>query len=416
RRASTAPRRGWRVLALCAGLLAALPALAVAQPSAPGLPLLASAERAPLVVVGRLDDVAPLDASAFAASLRVTRVLRGDTKPGATLTIAWEEPGRPRTPRLAAGQTVLVALEVLPSQSLWRARAQTRPGLRLIAGNGDAFWPAPAAPDVGVLAAYLALPANASAAARASALARLCDKGSDVLTTAGIAHLAASPALTGALDARATATLMHVAGEARRALNVRRAVVVLAGNARLAAAAAALERLTAPANPLAAAALTAVAQIRGGLPPAQVQDLLEQSNAQLRAVGARYATGGLAERRLPALARADSAPEVRIAAIAGLTAAHTVWGVDGCLPALADADPSVRSAAARALGGLGAAAVPALEDAARGVPALAPGAVAALALAGPSGAAALRRLAQNGPNESLRALARLALGKGPDEH
>jgi len=42
--------------------------------------------------------------------------------------------------------------------------------------------------------------------------------------------------------------------------------------------------------------------------------------------------------------------------------------------------------------------------------------MAALALAGPPGDAALRRLMQNGPNEQVRALARLALGQGPGEH
>jgi hypothetical protein len=42
--------------------------------------------------------------------------------------------------------------------------------------------------------------------------------------------------------------------------------------------------------------------------------------------------------------------------------------------------------------------------------------MAALALAGPAGNAALHRLLQDGPNEQVRALARLALGQGPGEH
>jgi hypothetical protein len=86
------------------------------------------------------------------------------------------------------------------------------------------------------------------------------------------------------------------------------------------------------------------------------------------------------------------------------------------VPALGDADPSVRSAAATTLGALGDHVVPTLERVARTQPAEARGALTALALAGPNGEAALRRLSAELPDERLRDFARLALGQGPHTH
>lgn len=389
-------------------------ALAAAQASAPGAPLLAAIERAPLIVVGRVTDIVPLDASAYGAQLRVARGLRGPIKAGDSLSVAWEEPGRPQTPRLNAGQDVLIALEDPPSQSLWRRRMQARPTLHVIAADGNAFWPAPAAPDLKALAGYVALPADAPASQRASALVTLAGLGSDTLATAAIARMAAQPDLAAQLAAKDVERLLRLAMEPHRPQGVRRAIIEIAASARWKAAIGPLQRIP-RSDPLAALALQALGQL-DALPPDQVEALLNDQRADLRAVGARYATGALAERRLPTLARADASPQVRAAAVAGLAATRTIWGVDGCMPALADADPTVRNAAVTGLGRLGAPAVPALEDVARTSPPRAAGAMAALALAGPPGDAALRRLMQNGPNEQVRALARLALGQGPGEH
>ena len=407
-------RRGWRAWGLVwLALLSFSARAARSEESAPGTPLLAAAERAPLVVVGQVERVARLDGSAYAATLRVHRALRGAVGPA--VPVAWEELARGRAPRLAPGQTVLLALDEVPSGSLWRERAHAHAGLRVIAGAGDALLVDPSPTDLRELVVYLALPPDAAPAARAAALARLADASGDALAAAALARLARAD-LAAALDAAATAALLRVAADQRRPLPLRAAVIELAAAARLQAAQQPLERLARPGGPLESEALSALGRIRGSLPPAQVEALLARRAPAVRAVGARYATGTLAERRLPELVRADSAPEVRAAAAEALAATRTVWGIDGCLPALADSSPLVRAAAAAALGRLGAPAVPALEDAARQVPAQAAGAVTALSLAGAPGAAALRRLAHDGPNEQVRDLAKLALGEGPHAH
>lgn len=402
-------------------IAAILVALSLAAPARgaetdPTRALLSAAEHAPLVVVARVGAVDTLDTSAYRAALRVTRTLRGPAAKDAELVVAWEELARGRPPRLAAGQTVVLALEDPPSASIWRNRSREHAGLRVIAAGGDALLRDPSAVDVQQLATYLALAADASAARRATALADMARASSDALTAAALARLAADAPLLAALTPDAAATLVKVATDARRPAPLRRQVIALAGRARLSGAAPALESLAAAPGPLQAEALAALAEIRGGLPAARVEALLESKDGALRAVAARYATGAVVERALPLLARSDPDAAVRIAAVETLAATRTVWGRDACLPVLADRDPPVRAAAAAALGRLGDAAVPALEHAARRTPAQAAGAITALSLAGTSGVAALRRLQQDGPTESVRDLARFALGQGPHAH
>jgi hypothetical protein len=232
--------------------------------------------------------------------------------------------------------------------------------------------------------------------------------------SAAIARLA-QPNLAAAVDAAAAAQLMNAAADAGKSLLLRRDILAFVGQARIAAATPQLERLAQRDAPLEAEALTALGQIRG-LPPAQVEELLDRKQAPVRAVGARFATGSLAERRLPQLLRQDPDPAVRAAAAVALAESHTVWGLDDAIPALADSDPQVRSAAAQALGALGAPAIPTLESVARSQPAAARGAITALALAGPQGVAVVRQLAEDHPDTRLRAYARLALGQGPKAH
>lgn len=407
------PRRGAGGVALALLFLAAPLS---AAPSAPGSALLGAAELARATVVGRVTQVTQLDRSGYAATIEVERVLGGSAERGTTLRIGWEELSSRRPPRLGDGQRVAVALEDLPAGSLWRERFPLGGGAFVIAARGDAVLVDPSAGDLDLLAGYLATAGGPGTLPGATALATIAAQGSPVLAEAAVARLASLPSLGRLLDASAVDLLMRTAADAQKPLALRREIVALAGAARLSAAAPALEALAQPTAPLEPEALMALGLIRDGLPAAQVEALLERQEPALRAVGARFATGTLAERRLPPLVRSDPSPQVRAAAAAALAGTRTIWGVDGALPALGDADPLVRSTAAEALGALGPPAVPTLETTARNKPELARGAITALALAGPDGVAALRKLAADHSDEHVRDFARLALGRGPRAH
>jgi HEAT repeat protein len=399
---------------IIAAALLCVAGVALAQPSTPGRALLQAAETARATVVVRVDEVTQLDRSGYAANVQVERVLAGAAQPGSPLRIGWEELAAKPPPRLRAGQRVLVALDDLPQASLWRQRFPDGHAL-VLAAHGDALIVDPVAGDVDLIAAYLQLGTPAPAAARSAALVRVVVGASPLLASAAVARLAALPNLAAAIDGPATAQLMTAASDAGKPLLLRRDIVAFVGQARLTAATPQLERLAQRDSALEAEALTALGQIRG-LPAAQVEELLDRKQAAQRAVGARFATGALAERRLPQLLRQDPDPAVRAAAAIALAESHTLWGLDDAIPALADPDPQVRSAAAQALGALGAPAIPTLESVARSQPAAARGAITALAMAGPQGVAVVRQLAEDHPDTRLRDFARLALGHGPKAH
>jgi hypothetical protein len=407
---------GWGGRPVAGLLVALIAATAAAQPSAPGRGILPAAETARLTVVGRIDGVTHLDRSGYAATVQVERVLAGAAQPGTGVRIGWEELAAARPPRFADQQRVLVVLDDLPAGSLWRQRFPTGSAALAVAERGDAFLPEPTSGDLDLLAAYLQLGRTAPAVVRATALSHMVAAATPALAGVAVARLASTPELGAGLDAAAVDRVLHTAADADKPLALRRAVIALAGSARLAAAAPPLEGLARPGAVLEPEALVALGEIRGGLPPSQVEALLDRPEAGPRAVGARFATGAVAERRLPPLVRGDAAPRVRAAAAQALAATRTAWGLEAAVPALADPDPQVRSAAAQALGEIGSAAVPALETVALTQPAEARGAITALTQAGPTGVAVVRRLATEHPDPRLRDFARLALGQGPHAH
>ena len=159
--------------------------------------------------------------------------------------------------------------------------------------------------------------------------------------------------------------LARIAADAERPRAQRIEVLLLLGTRAPRRNRPLIEPLAQAGAPLEPEALAALGAIGGGLPAARVEPLLDRPQSAVRAVAARYASGPLAERRLPALVRSDPDASVRAAAAITLADTHTVWGLDGALPALGDPDPAVRAAAAEALGRLGAPAVSRLEAVAR---------------------------------------------------
>jgi hypothetical protein len=393
-------------IALCL-LLAPLPA--TAQSSAPGRALLAAAETAQLAVVGRITAPSAVDRTAHVAGLAVERTAAG--VPPAAPRITWEQLGGGPA-RFADGQRVLVALEPIPSGSLWQRRFPSRDVLA-VGARGDAFLLDPSDGDVDALTAYLQLGSGTVPQVRGAALVRLAGADSSLLATAAVERLGARDTQ---LDRDSGMKLLTIAADQHRPHSLRSAILARLGASGLPSMAPEIEPLARPGSSVEAEALEAIGTLNGGLAADRVEALLDRDEPAVRAVGARCATGALAARRLPSMTRADSAPTVRAAAARALAATRTVWGIDGAVPALADPDGQVRAAAAQALAALGSLGVPTLEAVAASNRPEARGAITALALAGPDGQASVRRLATQHRDERLRDYARLALGQGPHSH
>jgi hypothetical protein len=387
---------------------------AVAQPLVAGRPLLAAGGEARAVVLGMVRTGARVDKTAYMAVLSVDSVLAGRAGEN-DQPIAWEELARDRPPRLSPGDRVLVALAELPADSLWQKRfpGDTKP--LVIAARGEAYLVNPDEASVAGVAAYLAIPApQRTQRPGIIALTRLVADADPVLAEAALELLRSVPSFPA--DQTITVTLMTAAASSDRPFGLRSAIVALAGERKLARARPWLMRFAVPGSDLEAAAYTALGEWDGELPQATVQELLDRDDPAVRAVGARFARGDLAERRLPGLVRGDPAAQVRAAAVLGLVATRTSWGLEDAIAALADRDPAVRGAAAQAISRLGTAAIPALEREVDRQSDAAAGAIAALSMMGQVGRAPLLRIVRSNPNPQLRELALLGLGQVRGEH
>ncbi len=401
-------------------LLAVLCAASRAGVAAEPAGILSAAERSALVVAGRSSAPRRLDAHGFSAGLVVDEVLVGRIQLGARLQMAWEELSSEPAPRLSATDRVLVCLEPLPTQSIWRQRipdSAARASTRLIAAGATALVRNPTAVEIAALRHYLAIPASARAdSAGVQWLAELVRVGSQALSQAAVERLAADPALATKLTAAATASLLAAASDPERPLATRKRIVGALGRRRVMAARAGLLELARADSPLEPAALDALAHLDGELPPGRVDELLKSNQAELRIVAVAWIAEPKARPRLIALVREDPAPTVRMSALERLLDRHGIDVLAELAGVLADPDPPTRSAAAHAIGRTSGAAAPLRALVYGGDERIAEGAVAALGFAGPSGITALREIAAGDPRPSMRALAGLALGELPGHH
>jgi hypothetical protein len=389
-----------------------------AQPrAAGGVDLVAALESAPAAVVAIVGDVRRLDAHGYTALARAEEALAGPVPAGAELTIAWEELATSRAPRFQHGDRVLLALERLPGASIWIARLPDparRASASGVAMRGDAFLSSPAPGSVDLLRHYLKLAArDRDGADGAALLAALAARGEPPLAASAVGCLATHSDLARELDAASAASLVDALLRRDAGPELGDAILALVARARPPALRAPLEALAA-SDPIAPPAVfAALAALDGDVAAPRAERLLAASDPAHRAVAARYASGPGTREQLARLARSDPAPEVRATAIERLVATSGGAALEDALDALHDPEPSVRGAAARAAATLGASAVPGLEqtvdsndrEAARA-------AVVALQLTGdPKAQAALAQIAESHPDESVRTLAAIALGR-----
>jgi HEAT repeat protein len=373
-------------------------------------------ETAVATVVGSVHEPKRIDLHGYSARLSVERVLAGEARAGSEAHIAWEELSTARPPRFEDGTNLLIALERLPATTIWRTRfpdASVSGSYFSVAAQGEAFLRNPDSQSVALLAGFLSInPSERSGEPGVTALAALVSRSTPVLAASALDRLDETPDLERRLNKDGAAQLLVAATKTDRPLEIRTRVLDLIGRRKLVVLRPALNELARPGSPLEAEALQAIAAIDGNLAEKQVQKLLQREEPRVRAVAARHVRGALAERTLPELARSDPAPQVRAAAARALAESGTLWGLEAALSAFSDTDSTVRLEAARAVGELGSAAVPALREAARSQPKIgAQSAVLALSLAGTEGRQALVEIAADHPDESIRKLAQLALGR-----
>jgi HEAT repeat protein len=410
-------------------LLAAAVALAQAPPTGPapapaagGSALLAAAETARAVVVGRVRAPQQLDLHGWRAGLTVERVLAGDLAAGGEQAIGWEELATRRPARFADGARVLLALEPLPPGSLWSQRFPRRDALA-VAARGDAFVREPDARTLEPLAAFLALaPEAREQAAGISALCALSARGEPRVAGSALSRLGGIPALKERLPADAPQTLAGLIRDAARPPEVRRAALALVAARELRALEPAVDAVAAQPGPVQGDAVDALGRLRGGFPPERAAALLASDDPAVRAAAARRAADGVSAATLRKLVGTDPAGVVRGAAAEALAAREGEAAVPALIVALREADPDARAGAMRGIVALGpAAALPALrseiwESDPGGPPERLAGAVLVLTLLGPEGLAELSRIAHEHPSPKLRRVAELGLGRLEDRH
>lgn len=420
--------RRTRIVALALGLatLAAAAGAALPRPRATGgVRLVEAAETAPVTVVGHVLQPRRIDQHGYTALLRVETALRGPLEPGAEVRIAWEERAASRAPRFFEGDRILVSLERLAGASIWQARfpePTERVKLLGVAMGGDAFLQRPSLGSALLLQHYLSLTAeDRQGAAGAGYLVDLALGAELPLAGDAVRRLARRARFDAGLDAGLDADLGERGGERLvRAMlrpdasdEFQDAIVELIGSRQLESTRPALETFVGSGATPPAIVFAALARLDGGLSPERTAALLKRSPPRYREVAARFASGPEADATLARLASSDPAPEVRARAIERLVERRGEQAIDSVVPALSDPEASVRGAAVRGLGSLGSPAVPALKRAIEDDDAeVAKSALAALAINGsPAARAVLREVAETHPDETLRRLAEIALGR-----
>ena len=315
-------------------------------------------------MLGRLSAPTQIDQHGWRATLLVERTLHGDHAAGQTLVIAWEELGTKRPVRFTDGVRVVLALEPLPSGSLWSHRFPKRDALA-VAARGEAFLREPDAETLEPLSTWLGAGPEAREDARGvAALVSLAARGEPRVGAAALRRLDAVTDLADRVPPSDTSAkdLAELFADDSRPLDLRRAAFDLAGRRKLAALQPAIEALASKPSEVQSAAVDALGQLRGGFPAERAQELLRSADPAVRAAAARRAGEGIPNAMLRALFAGDPDPAVRAAAAMTLAAREGPAANDVLIVALRETDSQVRSAAMRGLAAQGAAAVPALRD------------------------------------------------------
>lgn len=391
-------------------------AQATAMGASPGLDLIELLETGPVVVVGTLSAPTRLDTHGWSARLNVEQALKPGPKRGAVLAVAWEELALSRPVRFGDGERVVLCLEPLPPQSIWRQRIpdpEARVSTLAVCDRGDGFLRRPSAGAVEILKHYLALgPALWNGPTAVGRLITLAEGAELPLARSAVTRLAKVPDLNAQIEPDSARDLVMALLRPDADAAFEDSLLDLVGQRHLEALRPTLETLTAGEGLAPPQVYAALGALDDGLGAARTARLLDSAEPRYRLIGVSRA-GPESASTLAALMRSDADPAVRGAAVKRYL---TLTGSDGLGPAssvLYDRDAQVRNAAAQALGDQDAAAVPYLVDVVRrGDPDSARAAVAALRFTEtPEAAEALSEIAESNPDPGVRMLAKIALGR-----
>jgi len=403
-------------LALALPVLAGASAVA-GKTDARGDPL-AALEDARARIVGEVEAVTPLEYGAHRARIRVERTLPevdGATPPP-HVDVVWEEPALSLPPRLGAGDRVLLALQPLPSASIWKQRipdAADRARLLALVGRPPIVWHRPAAGELDILEHFLRLGPDARAGeAGLHHLLGLCASAQPDLAEPAARRIERTGALGSLPASEAPAALVVAALLRDAAPGVRDALLAALASARPAAVRVLVEARLSTADPRDVPVLSAaLAAIDGGLDDGRALALLRAGSEEARLTAARWARGPKARAALRRHLVDDPSPAVRSAAVRRLVAIEGKGALEDATRALDDPEPDVRLAAVESIARLDPDAVATLVDITdRGRPDAARAAVAALSMMGDEAHLALAEIARDHADAALRELARVAIG------
>ena len=382
-------------------------------PAAEGTALIEALEGSPLGVVGVVEEPRALDAKSWRASVAVDTALGGGVPAGQRVVIAWEELVASRPPRFTAGERVLVALEPLVAGSLWRQRfADPRELARVygIADRGTAFLRTPSAESVSLLEHFLLLPHDVRDGPTGQRhLAALAADAERPLALSAARRLATTSG--GSFGAEEAALLLRALARAERDPELATSLLGWIERGQPEGLAPALDAALADPERAPASFVRARGRLGTGLPAELERRALASPSAALRAAAAEVA-GPAQAGRLAHLLREDKVPAVRLAALGRVGRLDAAGNLDALLAAFSDGDPAVRSAAALQVAALGPEVVPRLRDASHWPWPGSESAVIALQhTSGEEARAALVSLSEEHPDERVRTLARLAIGR-----
>lgn len=402
--------------ALGIALLVASSAAADATRAAGSVGLVQALETAPAAIVAEVVETRRLDHHAWAATLVVETALSGGLVRGTQVPIAWEELASSRRPRFAPSERILVALEPLPGASIWLARIPD-PKVRGVTlsptSKGNAFLRSPSSGTLRILQHYLALSTEGRADTPGSGyLAELAARAELPVAVSAVARLREHPELDSRLEPGSARLLVEALFRPDSAPALADAIVDLVGALQLESLRKPLEGAASQDTLAPPAVYTALARLDGQLSQESTERLL-RTEASHRAVAARFAGGPNSTNLLGQLIRTDPDAAVRSAAIERLLELDGKAALPRVAAGLYDRERDVRMTAAQGLGALGADSVSELQRVAEvGDREAAQAAVVGLMLTkSAEGTEALGQIAEEHPDETIRTLARVALGQ-----